>query len=231
MCDTSVFLREIEPSCGIGLPPVRTRDCQGAIAAAAAAHGGSACLATPLFDRGPPIAPYVCVAATSPERLRQLCALAGYGAGPGAQDTGIGAGAGPGARDTGIGAGAGPGARDTGIGAGAGLGIAGLGLAGVGIAGLGLTGRLPTRYGRAFTSKVGTEKGKRRATEKSVEADLDRIYKGQVTGLENAHITESMAHEMYFSQQGSLSKERNRGTSRAAIMAAMQPVDRLRTSW
>ena len=209
-------------------PPVRTRGCQGAIAAAAAAHGGSACLAAPLFDRGPPIAPYVCGSHNAPERLRQLCALAGYGAGPSARDTGIGAG--PGARDTGIGAGAGPGAQDTGIGAGAGLGIAGLGLAGMGIAGLGLTGRLPTRYGRAFTSKVGTEKGKRRATDKSVEADLDRIYQGQFTGLENPHITESMARGMYISQQGPHSKQRDRDNAKAEIAAA-RPVDLPRTSW
>ena len=201
MCDTSVFLREIEASCGIGLPPVRTRDCLGAIAAAAAAHGGSACLAAPLFDRGPPMAPYVCGSHNAPERLRQLCALAGYGAGPGARDTGIGAGAGPGARDTGIGAGA------------------GLGLAGMGIAWLGLTGRLPTRYGRALTNKVGTEKGKRRASDKSVEADLDRIYQGQFTGLENTHITESLALELNWNQTHVLSQKHDRDHARERIAA------------
>ena len=83
MSDTSVFLREIGASCGIGLPPVRTRDCQWAIAASADVHSGSACLVTPLFDRDPPpIAPYAYSNRDAPERLRQLCALAGYGAGP-----------------------------------------------------------------------------------------------------------------------------------------------------
>jgi len=163
MCDRPAFVREIQPACGIGLPRVHTRTCQGTVAAAAAAHGGSACLAVPMFDRGPPIGPYACASHNVPERLRQLCALAGYDASP------MGPEASPGVPST-------PhGARATGPDVGAGLGLTGLGLLGfTGLAVAGHTGRLPTRYGRAVTKKVGSDVGKRRAMENSTSKQIIR---------------------------------------------------------
>lgn len=200
MCDFSDFLREIEPACGIGLPRVRTPGCQSAIAAAAAARGGSACLAMPLFDRGPPIAPYVCWNRnTPPPQLSQLCTLAGYGAGPEAKP------------------GASPGARDTGTGASPGAWVAGLGLAGVGLAGVGLAGRtgwLLTRPGREKTKAYG---GIDDDVWKSIHADVDRIHQGQTGGFENKHITPDLARELKSRYDSAINKNRARDDAVADI--------------
>ena len=69
MCDSTAFLQAIDNCTGNMWSPT----CHETIATAAAVHGGSTCLATPLFDRGPTIANYVCPGSVSGDPLWQLC--------------------------------------------------------------------------------------------------------------------------------------------------------------
>lgn len=173
-CDLSGFLADIGDACPVGLASVRSPACAAAIVGASERRG-TACLTTPLFAHGPPVAAYLCQGdALATPGARALCAEVKWPVAPSEPS----APSAPSART-----GAAPPEQPS-VAAKVGTGLA----KGVAIvATFGTLGTMPGRHGLALTSKIGmTEEIRNNRKLRAINDIHDRVFSDAETG-ENSY--------------------------------------------